>query len=259
DPSHNDVSQLQTDKSPEFLSPGDISQMSFDFNAFVESPEVTNIQPNFDESPELASFIDAPQFQNRFKLTELTNTDGHQIYPEYAYSFHKTNILQVPIKKNVCKVSQVLQQLSNLDLILSENQVMQSQVLSSLNDRLNNLYTNLDSFSSNFSQLLGELKESNLRSSRMANALQDRINQYSAFEPYAVSSISLSSGKLIISTSHLTASFQDLILIIRLISFKIFGPTFFILSIIGEGQCQNWANSQSRTNEVTNINAQEAT
>ncbi|RIB27141.1 hypothetical protein C2G38_2259943 [Gigaspora rosea] len=163
DPSHNDVSQLQTDKSPEFLSPGDISQMSFDFNAFVESPEVTNIQPNFDESPELASFIDAPQFQNRFKLTELTNTDGHQIYPEYAYSFHKTNILQV---------SQVLQQLSNLDLILSENQVMQSQVLSSLN-------------------------ESNLRSSRMANALQDRS--------------------------------------------------------------QNWANSQSRTNEVTNINAQEAT
>ncbi|KAF0420506.1 hypothetical protein F8M41_006979 [Gigaspora margarita] len=208
DQSHNDVSQLQTDKSPEFLSAGDISRMPFEFDIFNEPPEVTSangdnlqMQANFDESLDLASVFDAQQFQNGFKLTELTNADGHhyEIYPEYVNSVHKTNIHQVPIKNNVYKVSQVHQQLSRLDSILSENQVMKSQMSSSLNDHLNNLYTTLDSYSSYFSQLLGELEELNLHSSRNSNALQDRIDQYLALVPGVASSISQSSGKLIIS------------------------------------------------------------
>ncbi|RIB27144.1 hypothetical protein C2G38_2240314 [Gigaspora rosea] len=185
-PSHNDVSQLQTNMSTEFLNAGDISQMPSDFDIFDETPEVTNVngdilqmQPNFDESPELISVFDAQQFQSGFNLTELSNVNGYQyeIYPEYVNSFHKTNIHQVPIKKNVCKVSQVRQQLSRLDLILSDNQVMQSQMSPLLNDRLDSLYTTLDSYSSYFNQSLGELEESNLHSSRNTNALQDR-NQF---------------------------------------------------------------------------------
>ncbi|CAG8621340.1 44189_t:CDS:2 [Gigaspora margarita] len=157
DQSHNDVSQLQTDKSPEFLSAGDISRMPSEFDIFNEPPEVTSangdnlqMQANFDESLDLASVFDAQQFQNGFKLTELTNADGHQyeIYPEYVNSVYKSTIHQV---------SQVHQQLSRLDSILSENKVMQSQMSSSLNDHLNNLYTTLDSYSSYFNQLLGKL------------------------------------------------------------------------------------------------------
>ncbi|CAG8562744.1 11078_t:CDS:2, partial [Gigaspora rosea] len=188
-PSHNDVSQLQTNMSTEFLNAGDISQMPSDFDIFDETPEVTNVngdilqmQPNFDESPELISVFDAQQFQSGFNLTELSNVNGYQyeIYPEYVNSFHKTNIHQV---------SQVRQQLSRLDLILSDNQVMQSQMSPLLNDRLDSLYTTLDSYSSYFNQSLGELEESNLHSSRNTNALQDRIDQYIALVPGIASSI----------------------------------------------------------------------
>ncbi|CAG8596023.1 2864_t:CDS:2, partial [Dentiscutata heterogama] len=209
--SHNYVLQLQTNKSPEFLSAGDISQMRSDYHDFGgplevanvdgdilqtqvdESSETTNVggdilqtradfdgtnvdgdilqtdfdgllevtnvdsdnlqtQANLYKSPGLASIdIDVSQFRNGF---ELTNTDGNQseISLEYVNSLHKTNIHQVMINNDICKASQVIQQLSCLNLILSKNQNMQSQMLWA--ERLDNLHTTLDSYSSYFGQLL---------------------------------------------------------------------------------------------------------
>ncbi|KAF0469436.1 transcription factor predicted [Gigaspora margarita] len=213
DPSHNCNFQLRANELPEFLSAGDSDDLdgapeftyldgdilqahsNFDLHG---SPEFTHmdgdiLQTDFNESPKLASVeIDVQHFQNGIGLS--TNADGHQseIFPgnlyesyDFVNNFHKTNTPQALIKQSVCKASQIIQQLSCLDLILSENQNLQPQISSSLRD-LSDLNKILDLYSSQFHQLLNELQESN---STNTNALQED----EVLEPRMASSINQSS------------------------------------------------------------------
>ncbi|CAG8649555.1 37306_t:CDS:2 [Gigaspora margarita] len=144
---------------------GDILQTHSNFDTVILQTLQTHA--DFDGLPELASVeIDVQHFHNGIELLESPNADGHQseIFPEnmhesynFVDNFHKTNIPQAQIKQSVCKASQVIQQLSCLGFILSENKNLQSQISSSLRAGLSDFCKTLDLYSVQFKQLLSKL------------------------------------------------------------------------------------------------------